>query len=220
MGAHLICSLALKAATLEKDLRKISLGILAAAIFLSGSGVFAQQLDMAFGVNALTSPAASLSTSGNTLASIGGGSYVGFSGDYLFLFNRQFGVGSEVFWRASRANYGGSQPYRPLFYDFNAVWAPRLGQRVSAELMAGIGAESLRFYTPFQTCSFVSCTNYVSSNHFMGDFGGGLRFYVHGGLFLRPEAKLYLVRNNQEFSSNHATRYGLSIGYSFGREQP
>lgn len=189
-------------------------------MLFSGMRALAQQLDIAFGVNALTSPAATLSTSGQTLESIGGGTYVGFSGDYLFLFDRQFGVGSEVFWRASRANYGISQPYRPLFYDFNAVWAPRLGPHISPELVAGIGAESLRFYTPFETCSFVSCTNYVSSNHFMGNFGGGLRMYVHGGLFIRPEVKLYLVRNNVEFSSNHATRYGVSIGYSFGRDNP
>ncbi len=180
-------------------------------------GAWAQQVDLAFGVNAISSPSATLSSSGVPVASLGGGAFVGFSGDYLFLFDRQFGVGAEVFWRASRANVG-VQPYRPVFYNFNGVWAPRLGAHLSAELMAGIGAENLRFYTPFETCSFTSCTNYVSSNHFVGDFGGGLRFYVHGGLFVRPEAKLYLVRNNVEFSSNHATRYGVSLGYSFGHE--
>jgi hypothetical protein len=154
------------------------------------------------------------------LESIGGGTYLGFSADYLFLFNHTFGIGGEVFWRAGQANYGGSQPYRPIFYDFNGVFAPRLNPHIAPELSAGIGAESLRFYTPFQTCNFVSCTNYVSVNHFMADFGAGLRLYVHGGFFVRPEAKLYLVPNNQEFSANHATRYGVSIGYSFGGFQP
>jgi hypothetical protein len=54
----------------------------------------------------------------------------------------------------------------------------------------------------------------------MADFGGALRLYVRGGFFVRPEAKIYLVNNNQEFSSNHVTRYGVSIGYTFGAPLP
>jgi hypothetical protein len=60
-------------------------------------------------------------------------------------------------------------------------------------------------------------TNYSSDKHFMGDFGAGLKFYPKGGFFIRPEAKLYLVTNNQLFSSSYATRFGASIGYTFGR---
>jgi hypothetical protein len=51
----------------------------------------------------------------------------------------------------------------------------------------------------------------------MGDFGAGLKFYPKGGFFIRPEAKVYLVTNNQLFSSSYATRFGASIGYTFGR---
>jgi hypothetical protein len=86
---------------------------------------------------------------------------------------------------------------------------------VGAEIVGGIGAESLRFYQPYFNCNFVTCTNYVSSNHFLGDFGGGLKFYVHGGFFVRPEARLYFIHNNAEFSSGKAVRYGVSIGYTF-----
>ena len=50
----------------------------------------------------------------------------------------------------------------------------------------------------------------------MGAFGAGLKLYPKGGFFVRPEAKLYLVNNNLNFSSAYATRYGLSIGYTFG----
>jgi len=58
----------------------------------------------------------------------------------------------------------------------------------------------------------------VSVNHFLGDFGGGVKLYpTNGGFFVRPEARVYVVNNNQEFSSAHATRYGVSIGYTFGR---
>ena len=51
----------------------------------------------------------------------------------------------------------------------------------------------------------------------MGDFGAGIKFYAKGGFFIRPEAQLYLVANNQLFSSSYATRFGVSIGYTFGR---
>ncbi len=51
----------------------------------------------------------------------------------------------------------------------------------------------------------------------MGDFGGGIRFYVWHSVFVRPEARLYLINNNVEFSSGYALRYGISIGYSFWR---
>jgi len=36
-------------------------------------------------------------------------------------------------------------------------------------------------------------------------------------VYLAPEAHFYFVHNNLEFTSNHATRYGLNIGYTFGR---
>jgi hypothetical protein len=201
-------------------LKNIALAASLSVLMLAGMAAQAQ-LDVAFGVNTVTSPSAVVSTStGNVIQSLGRGAYLGFSGDYLFLLHHSFGVGGEIFWRAAQANYGGSQPYRPLFYDFDGVFAPRLTPHIAPELSAGIGAESVRFYTPFQTCSFVSCTNYVSVNHFMADFGGALRFYVRGGFFVRPEAKVYLVNNNQEFSSNHVTRYGVSIGYTFGSPLP
>ena len=82
---------------------------------------------------------------------------------------------------------------------------------------AGIGAESIRFYQNFYTCGYFSgCTNYTTSTHFMGHFGAGIRFYPFGNFFIRPEAHVYLIRNNIEFSSNYAVRYGASIGYTFG----
>ena len=138
----------------------------------------------------------------------------GFSAD--FLLRHHFGVGAEVAWRAHQGLYGGYQPYRPLFYDFNAIYVPQLTKKVSAELMGGVGGEDLRFYQGVYNCNFVSCTNYVSSQHFMEHLGAGLRFYVWGHVFVRPEAHVYFVNNNREFSSNRAGRYGVSIGYTFG----
>jgi hypothetical protein len=180
----------------------------------------AQTGDVAFGIGTVTSPQPSQSiiNSGNFFApSIGGGAYLSFTGD--FLLKHDLGVGGEISWRASQNLYLGFQPYRPLFFDVNGIWAPRFGKYFGVEALAGIGAESSRFYTgynPNNCNSFVGCTNYESSNHFMGVFGGGLKFYPHGNIFIRPEVRVYLVHNNVEFSSSRVVRSGLSIGYTFG----
>jgi hypothetical protein len=196
-------------------MRKLSLFAILLTLCLMEGSAHAQQVDVAFGVSGLSAPAGSTNASGGFFPTMSGGTYPGFSGDLLL--KHRLGVEGELFWRASQNVYGGYEPYRPLFYAFNAIWAPRLTKSITAEVMAGIGAESLHFYTPYPSCDFYSCTNYVSSNHFMGDIGGGIRYYVWHNVFVRPEARLYLVHNNMEFSSGRAGRYGVSIGYSFGR---
>jgi hypothetical protein len=194
-------------------LRNFSI-IAALAFFFLPNLAQAQQIDIGFGVSGLSSP----SSGQNTVFSApsqSGGVYLGFNGD--FLLHKNFGIQGEINWRASQGIYNGYQPYRPLFWDFNGMWLPHLAKHVTAELEAGIGVESLRFYNNFYTCSYITgCTNYTSSNHFMGDFGGGIRIYPHGNFFVRPEARFYLINNNVEFNSNHATRYGATIGYTFG----
>lgn len=162
----------------------------------------------------------SASASGNhSPQTIGGGAYIGFSGDYILW--HHLGVEGEVNWRASQALYGGYQPFRPIFYDFNAIYAPPLGKHAQLELLGGIGGLSTRFYTQTYTCNYFyySCTNYYSSNHFMGDVGAAVRVYVTHSIFVRPEFREYFVHDNVEFSSGHATRAGVTIGYSFGRQQ-
>jgi hypothetical protein len=187
-----------------------------ASIFVLSSMALAQRFDVAVGGGSMSAPAASQADSSHSPESLSGGAYFSASGDVL-LHNR-FGVEAEVAWKASRAIYtpgGFNQPFRPFFYDVNAIWVPKLSKRMSAELMAGVGALSTRFYSGNTTCSFLTCTNYVSSNHFMEHFGGGLKYYAFHGLFIRPEAHVYIVNNNVEFSSARAVRYGVSLGYSF-----
>ena len=176
----------------------------------------AQQFDVAFGLGTVTGPDASSASGDHFPQSITGGAYPSFSGD--FLLKGRLGVQGEIAWRASQALFAGIQPYRPLFIDFNGIWIPQLGKSASAELMAGIGLESARFYQNGYNCSGFTgtCTNYVSSNHFLGHFGGGIRYYFWGNAFIRPEAHLYLVHNNVEFSSGRVTRFGASLGYTFG----
>jgi len=84
------------------------------------------------------------------------------------------------------------------------------------EGIAGIGAESTRFYTNYYNCNYFGCTPYATSNHLMGAFGAGVKLYVKGGLFVRPEGRFYLVNNNLEYSSSKVFRFGGSIGYTFG----
>jgi hypothetical protein len=194
-------------------LRKLSLIAVLGLLFVIQSNAFGQQFDAALGVGGVTAPSGTVTQGGSTTISQRGGAYPVFSADVLLKHN--FGVSGELAWRASRNLYGGFQPYRPLFYDFNGIYAPKLGKHFEPEVMAGIGWESLRFYTPTFQCNFITCTDYFSSNHFMGHIGAGIRYYVWGHLFIRPEAHLYLIHNNVEFPSSQAARFGMSIGYTF-----
>ena len=186
-----------------------------AAMFTFSSAAQAQRIDFAFGVSSVTAPSASDANGiDHQPVSLTGGAYPGFSGDVLFFHN--LGFGGELYWKGSRGNYGGDStlPFRPIFYDFNAVYSPKLASHTYLELLAGIGAQSTRFYCSSCYNPFTG-TNYQSDNHFMGDFGGGIKFYPKGGFFVRPEARLYLVHNNLYFSSPRVARFGLSIGYTF-----
>lgn len=177
----------------------------------------AQQLDVAFGFGTVggnpASDAINVTDGSATPQTIGGGGYPSFSGDFLF-WHKYAGVSGAVTWRAHQNVNLFSQPYRPIFYDFDFMVAPPLGKRAQAEFQAGLGLESVRFYTPFFTCSTFGCKNYSSSNHFLGHFAGGMRFYMTRNIFIRPEFHLYAVHNNFEFAGPRVTRYAVSIGYS------
>ena len=189
--------------------------VLVFIVFLFVTVAAQAQLDVAFGLGTANGPSGSSATGNYAPQNIGGGAYINFSGDYIFWHN--FGVGGQIAWRASQNLWGGQVGYRPIFYDVNGVFAPRLSKYAGVELQGGIGAENVHFYTGNVTCSaFTGCSNYESSNHFMGHIGGGLRLYAKGNFFIRPEAHVYFVRNNFEFSGPRVTRYGVSLGYTFG----
>ncbi len=179
----------------------------------------AQQVDVAFAGGTVSSPASNgLTSSANFTPSLRGGTFIGFNGDVLFHGN--LGVQAEVNWRASQGSYAGLVPFRPVFFDFNAIYAKRFSKTIGAEALGGIGAESVRFYSGSYNCDYYgNCSNYNSSNHFLVDFGGGLRIYAWHNFFVRPEVRMYYVHNNSEFSSGFVARYGASIGYTFGGSQ-
>ena len=175
----------------------------------------AQKVDLAFGISTVDAPGASAASGNHLPVSLNGGAYPGFSGDVLFLHN--FGIGAEIYWKGTQGNYAGDPtlPYRPIFFDFNAVYAPKIASHVYAELVGGIGAQDTRLYC--QGCGNGYNTNYSSDKHFLGDFGGGLKLYPKGRL-LRSSRGTRLLREQQQlFSSARATRYGVSIGYTFGK---
>ena len=200
---------------MKQTLRIVILSAFVCAALAAFSNVAqAQRMDFAFGVSTVDAPGASTANFVDHLpVSLTGGAYPGFSGNVLFFHNA--GVGAEIFWKASQADYlGQGFNYRPLLWDVNAVYSPKLASHAYLELVGGIGALSTRFYTGL-SCGAFNCSNYQSINHFDADFGGGIKFYGKGGFFVRPEARFYLINNNLEFSSNHTTRYGVSIGYTF-----
>ena len=179
----------------------------------------AQKIDIGFGGGTTLAPDAN-SVSG--APSLKGGTFLGFNGDVLFWHN--LGFGAEVFWRAGSTNCAVSLcgvdsgvTYRPVLYNFNAVYSPKIASHAYLELVGGIGALD----THYSACTLSgnSCGGsqlLASSNHFDIDLGGGLKLYAHGGLFIRPEARFYWVNNGTaDYSSNRAARVGATIGYTF-----
>lgn len=196
-------------------MRRIPLLVLLSSMLVLASAANAQQLDAAFGFNTLKAPSNQAITSSTFYPqSIGGGFFPSVSADYLW--KNHLGVQGEVTWRGKDNVYAGYQPFRPILYDFNLMYAPYIGKKVELEGLAGFGGQSSRFYTPYYNCTFTGCTDYQSSNHLLGHLGAGVRLYVWNRFFVRPEAHFYFTHNNFEFNSSHAERYGVSIGYSFG----
>jgi Outer membrane protein beta-barrel domain len=196
--------------------------LLLLAFFVIPNLASAQQGDAMLGFGTIVSPSApscGSSTSGVFTCPEDGGLYINLGADVIF--HRRVGFGFDAAWKATQGAYGGTggQPFRPILFDFNGVYQPRLSKKVGADLMAGIGWQTTRFYLPFCTGTF-SCTNYTSSNHFLIDLGAGVRYYVWGNAFVRPEVRYYRVFNNTgDFSSDNIIRVGASIGYTIGGPQ-
>ena len=161
-----------------------------------------------------------LNSGGNVICPEKGGTYLNLGADVIF--KRRIGAAFDINWKASQGNFGGpgGQPYRPLLFDFNGVYQPRLNKKAGLDLFGGIGWQSTRFYgyQPTSNCVYFGAC-YTSSNHFLVDVGAGLRYYVWGHMFLRPEVRYYhIVNNGDNFTSDHVIHVGASIGYTIGPE--
>jgi hypothetical protein len=204
-------------------LRKLVFFATVFLFFLTASLASAQQADAMLGFGTLMSPGATAcnfsGSTGQLACPEKGGLYPNISADVIF--HQRVGFGFDAVWRASQGNYAGlGIPYRPILFDFNGVYQPRLSKKAGLDLMGGIGWQSTRFYgyTPTFSCQALGAC-YTSSNHFLVDVGGGIRYYVWGHVFVRPEAHFYHVLNNTvDFTSGNLVRVGASIGYTIGPE--
>jgi hypothetical protein len=178
----------------------------------------AQQGDAMIGFGTMLSPGAAAcgANPGNFTCPQKGGLYTNISADVIF--HKRFGAGFDASWRSLGDYAGLGQAYRPIQFAFDGVYQPRISKKVGADLFGGIGWQTTRFYSfqPTYSCeAFGAC--YTSANHFLVNFGGGVRYYVWGNFFLRPEARFYHILNNGDFfSSDNVIRVGASIGYTIG----
>ncbi|MGD0506620.1 MAG: hypothetical protein ABSA27_02410 [Terriglobales bacterium] len=206
---------------MKRTLRSvILLSFVCASVAAISNFAHAQKIDVGFGAGTTLAPDADAVTGAPSLK---GGTFLGFNGDVLFWHN--LGFGGEVFWKAGSSDcaidlcgIASGITYRPVLYNFNAVYSPKLAPHVYLELVGGIGALD----THYSSCTGVgaSCGGsqlISSSNHFDIDLGGGIKLYpLHGGFFIRPEARFYWVNNGTaDYSANHASRVGATIGYTF-----
>jgi hypothetical protein len=199
-------------------LRKLALAASIIALFSVANLAYAQQGDVMLGFGTMLSPGAAAcgAQSGNFTCPERGGLYPNVSGDVIF--HRRVGFGIDASWRTI-GNFGGlGQAYRPIQFDFNGVYQPRLSKKVGADLFGGIGWQTTRFYSYQATYScYALGACYTSANHFLVDLGAGVRYYVWGHVFVRPEVHYYHVLNNGDFfSSDNIIRVGASIGYTIG----
>ncbi|HTS34251.1 MAG TPA: outer membrane beta-barrel protein [Candidatus Solibacter sp.] len=203
-------------------MRKLAfLGTAVALLFFVASFASAQQADAMLGFGTVMSPGAAQCFEGSQnitgICPERGGLYMNLGGDVIL--HKRLGFGFDSTWRAGQGNYGDiGIPYRPILFDFNGVYQPRIGKKAGLDLFGGIGWQTTRFYgyQPTVNCvDFGAC--YQSSNHFLVDIGAGVRYYVRGHLFVRPEVRYYKIHNNTaDFTGNNVIHVGASIGYTIG----
>lgn len=190
------------------------------AFLLFANLASAQQGDAMFGFGTIIAPGAA-ACNATTGCPEKGGLYPNIGADVIF--HQRIGFGFDVNWKGGQGAYGGTggPPFRPILLDFNAVFQPRITKTVGLDLFGGIGWQDTRLYSGTYTCT-ITCTNYTSTNHFLIDVGAGIRYYVWGHVFVRPEVRYYNIMNNGltnssiGFSNNSIVRAGASIGYTIG----
>jgi hypothetical protein len=196
-------------------LRKLVLMVSAFAVIVFATFSYGQQVDINVGGDTFASPANATASATNLRAAEKGGTYLNVGFDVV-PFRHSLGLGVEATWKYHKANDPYGQPYRPILYDVNAVFEPKLGKKVAGDFMAGVGAQSTAFYGYATSCS-ISCVTYVNSTHFAEHLGGGIRYYFWRHFFLRPEIHYYHIQNNtNDFTSNNVFRMGAAIGLTIG----
>jgi hypothetical protein len=196
-------------------LRKLAFFTSVCALALAGlvQGQEIQQIDVGLsGATLFSGKSTSASLSEKTPAE-NGGTYPGFNVDALLY--PHLGIQVEGSFRYHEALYNGYQYFRPVLYDANALYLNRVTPKTRLELTAGAGAETVLYYGQLSSCGIGVCRTNITSNHFLLHAGGGVRYYFLHRVFVRPEANLYRIINNNEFASGTVLRLGATIGFSF-----
>jgi hypothetical protein len=194
-------------------------------LFGAAMGAHAQSASVDFGLGT-----ANDSSSGQSIDTFSNGNFyntpklAGMFGTFGvdFMIKPKLGFNAEYSFRTSQGTYAGLN-YRPAFYDFNAVYAPIAeSSKIVPVIEAGVGGANLKFYAPPTCDQFGGCSssaqNFLeSSNHFQVHVGVGVRFYVKGGFFIRPQVDLHWVDNFFQFGSGLVPEYTVAIGYTLGR---
>jgi hypothetical protein len=142
----------------------------------------------------------------------------GTIGGGLFL-KQNYGFGAQVSFRFKQGDYVG-YGYRPIFYDFNGMWTPKVGKFVLPEFQGGFGGMNLRFYdsaNPYYDYNTGRVSTFAgSSNHFQLHAAAGLRFKAKDHIYVRPQVDYHWVPNLNEFGSNSVLGYSLAVVFSSG----
>ncbi len=150
-----------------------------------------------------------------------GGVFGVFGADYMF--NPHFGVNGEYAFRFAQAPYLSAVQLnmRPGFYDFNAVYEPISGSdaRVVPVLEGGIGGAVVALYQT--SCVTGICSGYsagLSANHFQVHAAAGVKLYIKGNVFVKPQFDFHYVNNyTQQFGRNWVPQFTVAVGYTFGQ---
>ena len=141
-----------------------------------------------------------------------------------FMFKPHLGINGEYAFRFRRAPFlpGDSLDMRPTFYDLNAVWQPVSGKRAAPFLEGGVGVARVALYST-QTTSITGITSTSGfpagsdRNHFQLHGAIGLKLYIRGNLFVKPQFDLhYATHLTDQFGRNLVVQYTGSVGYTFG----
>jgi hypothetical protein len=141
-----------------------------------------------------------------------------------FMFKKHLGVNGEYALHLSQSPYLPSDGLnmRPSFYDINALWQPFSSQRLVPFLEGGVGGAKVNLYFNAANSTIglttpPSLPTGMSPTYFQLHAAFGMKFYVRGHLFVRPEFGLhYTPRLNHQFARNLVIEYIISAGYTFG----
>lgn len=154
-----------------------------------------------------------------------GGVFGVFGAD--FMIKPHLGINGEYTFRFAQASYVGAQNsvgipinIRPGFYDFNAIYQPTSGDKTFVPVLeGGIGGAKMSFYFSQTGTAFSQSSYFISSSHFALHGAAGVKWYLHGDIFLKPQVDLrYVPHLTSQYGRNFVPELTLSVGYTFGRE--